>query len=69
VENLVIVSTKDAVLVMNRERSQDVKKAVEFLKQKWWCICIEKAPPGFTVMRLTLKRGVWTTTSQRPQGR
>ena len=23
---------------------------------------------GFTVMRLTLKRGVWTTTSQRPQG-
>ncbi len=29
----VIVSTKDAVLVMNRERSQDVKKAVEFLKQ------------------------------------
>ncbi len=33
VENLVIVSTKDAVLVMNRERSQDVKKAVEFLKQ------------------------------------
>ncbi|MCV5289526.1 mannose-1-phosphate guanylyltransferase/mannose-6-phosphate isomerase, partial [Escherichia coli] len=34
VENLVIVSTKDAVLVMNRERSQDVKKAVEFLKQK-----------------------------------
>ncbi|GHM26216.1 hypothetical protein ECZU45_00030 [Escherichia coli] len=33
VENLVIVSTKDAVLVMNRERSRDVKKAVEFLKQ------------------------------------
>ncbi len=33
VENMVIVSTKDAVLVMNRERSRDVKKAVEFLKQ------------------------------------
>ncbi|WP_270037489.1 hypothetical protein [Klebsiella pneumoniae] len=33
VENPVIVSTKDAVLVMNRERSRDVKKAVEFLKQ------------------------------------
>ncbi|WP_065782936.1 hypothetical protein [Klebsiella pneumoniae] len=33
VENLVIVSTKDGVLVMNRERSQDVEKAVELLKQ------------------------------------
>lgn len=29
----VIVSTKDAVLVMNKDHSQDVKKAVEFLKQ------------------------------------
>jgi mannose-1-phosphate guanylyltransferase len=27
VENLVIVSTKDAVLVMNKNRAQDVKKA------------------------------------------
>lgn len=33
VDNLVIVSTKDAVLVMDKDRSQDVKKAVEYLKQ------------------------------------
>lgn len=32
VENLVIVSTKDAVLVMDKECSQDVKKVVEYLK-------------------------------------
>ena len=33
VNNLVIVNTKDAVLVMNKDDSQDVKKAVEFLKK------------------------------------
>ncbi|HFP9402819.1 TPA: mannose-1-phosphate guanylyltransferase/mannose-6-phosphate isomerase [Raoultella planticola] len=33
VENLVIVNTKDALLVMNKDRAQDVKKIVEFLKQ------------------------------------
>ncbi|HFI5643967.1 TPA: mannose-1-phosphate guanylyltransferase/mannose-6-phosphate isomerase [Raoultella planticola] len=33
VENLVIISTKDAVLVMDKERAQDVKKIVEHLKQ------------------------------------
>jgi mannose-1-phosphate guanylyltransferase len=32
VENLVIVSTKDAVLVMDKSHSQDVKKVVEYLK-------------------------------------
>ncbi|HCD8409029.1 TPA: mannose-1-phosphate guanylyltransferase/mannose-6-phosphate isomerase, partial [Klebsiella oxytoca] len=32
VEDLVIVSTKDAVLVMNKNRAQDVKKVVEYLK-------------------------------------
>lgn len=31
--NLVIVNTKDAVLVMNKDDSQHVKKAVEFLKE------------------------------------
>ena len=32
VENLVIVSTKDAVLVVDKNKVQDVKKIVEFLK-------------------------------------
>lgn len=32
VENLVIVNTKDAVLVIDKTQVQDVKKAVEFLK-------------------------------------
>lgn len=34
VENLVIVNTKDAVLVVNKSRVQDVKKVVEFLKRQ-----------------------------------
>ncbi|EIW8810799.1 cupin domain-containing protein, partial [Klebsiella pneumoniae] len=34
VNNLVIVSTKDAVLVIDKSKVQDVKKAVEFLKDK-----------------------------------
>lgn len=33
VENLVIVNTKDATLVINKDKVQDVKKVVEFLKQ------------------------------------
>ncbi len=33
VENLVIVNTKDAVLVINKNQVQDVKKVVEFLKK------------------------------------
>ncbi|MBE5215350.1 mannose-1-phosphate guanylyltransferase/mannose-6-phosphate isomerase [Pectobacterium quasiaquaticum] len=33
VENLVIVNTKDAVLVMNKSQVQDVKKIVEYLKK------------------------------------
>lgn len=32
VENLVIVNTKDATLVINKDKVQDVKKVVEFLK-------------------------------------
>lgn len=32
VENLVIVNTKDAVLVINKSKVQDVKKVVEYLK-------------------------------------
>lgn len=34
VENLVIVSTKDALLVIDKTKVQDVKKVVEFLKAK-----------------------------------
>ncbi len=72
VENLVIVSTKDAVLVMNRERSQDVKKAVEFLKQNQRSEYKApprdlpslgplrawwSRPPRFNVNRITVKPG------------
>ncbi|HCU1252520.1 TPA: cupin domain-containing protein, partial [Klebsiella pneumoniae] len=71
VENLVIVSTKDAVLVMNRERSQDVKKAVEFLKQNqrseykrhreiyrpWGRSDVVVQTPRFNVNRITVKPG------------
>ncbi|WP_241647138.1 mannose-1-phosphate guanylyltransferase/mannose-6-phosphate isomerase [Rosenbergiella metrosideri] len=32
INNLVVVNTKDAVLVMNKDESQDVKKIVEYLK-------------------------------------
>lgn len=32
VENIVIVETEDALLVCNKEKTQDVKKAVEYLK-------------------------------------
>jgi mannose-1-phosphate guanylyltransferase len=32
VDNLVIVNTKDAVLIINKSKVQDVKKVVEFLK-------------------------------------
>ena len=34
VENLIIVATDDAVLVCKRERSQDVKEIVDYLKRK-----------------------------------
>ncbi|WP_338298939.1 cupin domain-containing protein, partial [Escherichia coli] len=70
-EKLVIVSTKDAVLVMNRERSQDVKKAVEFLKQNqrseykrhreiyrpWGRCDVVVQTPRFNVNRITVKPG------------
>ncbi len=71
VENMVIVSTKDAVLVMNRERSRDVKKAVEFLKQnqrseykrhreiyrpRGRCDVVVQTP-RFNVNRITVKPG------------
>lgn len=34
VDNLVIVNTKDAILVVNKNEVQDVKKVVEYLKQQ-----------------------------------
>lgn len=71
VENLVIVSTKDAVLVMNKDHSQDVKKAVEFLKQNqrseykrhreiyrpWGRSDVVVQTPRFNVNRITVKPG------------
>jgi mannose-1-phosphate guanylyltransferase len=71
VENLVIVSTKDAVLVINKDRSQDVKKAVEFLKQNqrseykrhreiyrpWGRCDVVVQTPSFNVNRITVKPG------------
>ena len=30
-ENLAVIATQDAILVVDRERAQDVKKAVDFL--------------------------------------
>lgn len=71
VENLVIVSTKDAVLVMNKDCSQDVKKAVEFLKQNqrseykrhreiyrpWGRSDVVVQTPRFNVNRITVKPG------------
>ena len=71
VENLVIVSTKDAVLVMNKDRAQDVKKAVEFLKanqrseykrhreiyRPWGRSDVVVQTPRFNVNRITVKPG------------
>ncbi|MFQ5928318.1 MAG: mannose-1-phosphate guanylyltransferase [Acidobacteriota bacterium] len=36
VENLVVVETPDALLVCARDRTEDVKKVVELLKEKAW---------------------------------
>ncbi|MCP6203584.1 mannose-1-phosphate guanylyltransferase/mannose-6-phosphate isomerase [Klebsiella pneumoniae] len=71
VEDLVIVSTKDAVLVMNRNRSQDVKKVVEYLKlnqrseykrhreiyRPWGRSDVVVQTPRFNVNRITVKPG------------
>lgn len=71
VENLVIISTKDAVLVMDKDRSQDVKKVVEYLKlnqrseykrhreiyRPWGRSDIVVQTPRFNVNRITVKPG------------
>ena len=71
VENLVIVETGDAVLVMDRDRNQEVKKIVEYLKgndrpeaifhrrvpRPWGAYeCIDVAD-RFQVKRITVKPG------------
>ena len=33
-DNIVIVNTKDAVLVLNKDKAQDVKKIVDALKEQ-----------------------------------
>ncbi len=71
VENLVIVSTKDAVLVMDKNHSQDVKKVVEYLKlnqrseykhhreiyRPWGRNDVVVQTPRFNVNRITVKPG------------
>ncbi|MGK3555717.1 mannose-1-phosphate guanylyltransferase/mannose-6-phosphate isomerase, partial [Klebsiella oxytoca] len=71
VEDLVIVSTKDAVLVMNKNRAQDVKKVVEYLKanqrseykrhreiyRPWGRSDVVVQTPRFNVNRITVKPG------------
>lgn len=71
VDNLVIVNTKDAVLVMDKDRSQDVKKVVEYLKlnqrseykrhreiyRPWGRCDVVVQTPRFNVNRITVKPG------------
>ncbi|WP_263066159.1 mannose-1-phosphate guanylyltransferase/mannose-6-phosphate isomerase [Dickeya dadantii] len=71
VDNLVIVNTKDAVLVVQKDQVQDVKRVVEFLKEKsrreyrrhretYWpwgrCDLIVRTD-RFNVNRITVKPG------------
>lgn len=71
VDNLVIISTKDAVLVMDKDRAQDVKKIVEHLKHNqrseykrhreiyrpWGRSDVIVQTPRFNVNRITVKPG------------
>lgn len=71
VDNLVIVNTKDAVLVVDKSKVQDVKKVVEYLKKhkrseyrrhrevyRPWGICdILVAEKRFNVNRITVNPG------------
>lgn len=71
VDNLVIVNTKDAVLVAHKDQVQDVKRVVEYLKQGcrseyrrhretyWpWGRCdLVVNTPRFNVNRITIKPG------------
>ncbi|ARU94630.1 mannose-1-phosphate guanylyltransferase/mannose-6-phosphate isomerase [Tatumella citrea] len=71
VDNLVIVNTKDAVLVAHKDQVQDVKRVVEYLKQEcrseyrrhretyWpWGRCdLVVNTPRFNVNRITIKPG------------
>lgn len=71
VQNLVIVNTRDTVLVMNKNCAQDVKKAVEYLKlnqrseykhhcedrRPWGCSDVLAQTPRYNVKRITVKPG------------
>ncbi|ELX9580968.1 mannose-1-phosphate guanylyltransferase/mannose-6-phosphate isomerase [Escherichia coli] len=71
VDNLAIINTKDAVLVVNKDKVQDVKKVVEFLKNKGrkeykqhrekyrpWGICdVVVQNPRFIVNKITVIPG------------
>ena len=71
VEDLVIIETKDAIMVADRNRSQDVKKIVDQLKEKdrseaeyhrvvyrpWGCFDSVEEGERFKVKRITVKPG------------
>jgi mannose-1-phosphate guanylyltransferase / mannose-6-phosphate isomerase len=71
VENLMIIDTKDALLVTNAEQSQEVKKVVNILKQKnhgsyklhntvsrpWGTYTVLEDHPGFKIKRIEVRPG------------
>ena len=71
VENLIIVDTPDAVLIADRERTQDVKKVVDHLKlidhathkfhrtivRPWGSFTVLEEGKGFKIKRLEVKPG------------
>jgi len=71
VENLAIINTKDAVLVVNKDQVQDVKKVVDFLKSEGrqeykqhrekyrpWGLCdVVVKNPRFVVNKITIIPG------------
>lgn len=71
VDNLIVVSTKDAVLVVDKNQVQDVKKVVEYLKKSnrtehinhretyrpWGKYDVIEIAEGFQINRITIKPG------------
>ncbi len=70
-ENLIIIDTPDALLVANRDRTQDVKKIVDQLKltahetyknhktvtRPWGTYCVLEEGKGFKIKRIVVKPG------------
>lgn len=71
ISNMMIIDTKDALLVTNRACTQDVKKVVDLLKQKkhetyslhrtvarpWGTYTVLEDHPGFKIKRIEVKPG------------